>query len=176
MPFHNFFRQLKICGLFRHWQSNKYKTFNYNGWCFQQIFTVKYSLAKERIVRTAVETSVLDQMKWRNDPGTLVHIWILRPFSIDIVEICFLSCRRCPDSNPPAIFLGSRLRSQTKALGPLISPGQEENVNDHLGEVRWCLGLQGLGPDQGESQAMSFWQCCWNKRKQNLFKTVRRKE
>ena len=25
------------------------------------------------------------------------------------------------------------------------------------------LGLQGLGPDQGESQGLTFWQCCWNK-------------
>ena len=25
------------------------------------------------------------------------------------------------------------------------------------------LKLQGLGPDQGESQGMSFWQCCWYK-------------
>ena len=33
------------------------------------------------------------------------------------------------------------------------------DVHDHLGEIQ-VLGLQGPGPDQGESQEMTFWQCC----------------
>ena len=32
--------------------------------------------------------------------------------------------------------------------------------HDHLGEVQRRLGVQGLGTEQGESQGMTFLQCC----------------